>query len=237
MTRIVLILGSAPNAVEAQEWARGAITDVVAVNNAWRIRSDWDYFIHPDDLPADRFPPEMTGRQVTSAAYVPIQNAFGGLIYAGGTMAFTAGYWALGALRPTVMAFFGCDMVYTEGSQTHFSGKGAADPLRDDITLRSLEAKAARLQLLAAREGCACVNLSAKPSRLVFPRANLDALSEVTPITLHTQKLEALLAREAALGYSVPSGKYWLSDQEFDTAQIDQLDAAWLKAFADHETD
>ena len=81
---------------------------------------------------------------------MPIQNDLGGFVYAGGTMAFTAGYWALGALRPDVMAFFGCDMVYpTEGS--HFYGNGNADPLRDDITLRNLEAKSARLSIIAAR--------------------------------------------------------------------------------------
>ncbi|MEL7116511.1 MAG: hypothetical protein AAGP08_13160, partial [Pseudomonadota bacterium] len=129
MTRIVLILGSAPNAVEARAWPRGAVTDLVAINNAWRIRDDWDHFIHPDDLPADKMPPDPTGQVVSSADYVPVQNTYGGFVYAGGTMAFTAGYWALGTLRPDVMAFFGCDMVYAPSGNTHFYGIGAADPL------------------------------------------------------------------------------------------------------------
>jgi len=56
MTRIVLVLGSAPNAVEASVWPRAPLTDIVAVNNAWRVRPDWDYWIYPDDLEPDRFP-------------------------------------------------------------------------------------------------------------------------------------------------------------------------------------
>ena len=43
--------------------------------------------------------------------------------------------------------------------------------LRPDITLQSLEAKAARLMILAAEAGHAVVNLSDGPARVVFPRA------------------------------------------------------------------
>ena len=55
-------------------------------------------------------------------------------------MAFTAGYWALGALKPTIIAYLGCDMVY-KGNKTHFYGKGTADPLRNDPTLKNLLSK------------------------------------------------------------------------------------------------
>ncbi len=65
-------------------------------------------------------------------------------------------------------------MHYPATGPTHFYGQGTPDPLRRDITLRSLEAKSARLMVLAARQGCAMVNLSTGPSRLVFPRANRD---------------------------------------------------------------
>lgn len=37
-------------------------------------------------------------------AFVPAKNAYGGIIYAGATMAVTAGYWALAALRPAAKA-------------------------------------------------------------------------------------------------------------------------------------
>jgi hypothetical protein len=227
--RIVLVLGSAPDAVAVRDWPRGPVTEIVAINNAWALRPDWDYFIHPEDFDPARNPPELTGAEVTAEDYVPIQNDYGGFVYAGGTMAFTAGYWALGALQPDVLAFFGCDMIYDKAGQTHFYGEGTADPLRADVTLRSLEAKSARLMLMAARQGCACVNLSRAKSRLVFPRAALDTLGTVQPAP-RKDLLEAALAREAELGYVVPSGRYWLEDARFDPQVIDALDALWLRA-------
>ncbi len=162
--------------------------------------------------------------------YVPLQNTLGGFVYAGGTMAFTASYWALAALKPKVIAVLGCDMVYGDASKTHFYGKGTADPLREDVTLRSLEAKSARLMALAARQGCAMVNLSTDESRLVFPRATPDASAEAKPLMLDQEVIDAALAEEERLGYYVPSGKYWKEESRFDKGAIDALDALWLKA-------
>jgi len=157
--------------------------------------------------------------------YVPAQNALGGFVYAGGTMAFTAGYWALHALSPTVLAFMGCDMMYA-GAQTHFYGTGTADPLREDVTLRSLEGKSARLQAHASRQGCAAVNLSADPSRLVFPRA--ERADFPAPAPLNEAAIDHALGLEQAAGYMVPSGKYWKEEDRFDPSVIDAIDAAWL---------
>jgi hypothetical protein len=184
MGPIVLILGSGPAAVAVRGWDRSVFDQVVAINNAWRLRPDWDVSIHPEDFPPEHRPPGLLAgqRRIEARDYVPVQNAYGGFVYAGGTMAFTAGYWALGALKPRVMAFFGCDMVYAATGRTHFYGTGTADPLRADITLQSLEGKAARLQMLAAEQGCACVNLSWQDSRLVFPRATLDDLADTLPV-------------------------------------------------------
>lgn len=235
MMRIVLILGSAPIAVEARAWPRGPLTDIVAVNNAWRIRDDWDYWVYPDDLEPDRFPTEMTGTAIGSDGFVEMQNRYGGFVYAGGTMAFTAGYWALGALKPDVMAYFGCDMVYSATGNTHFYGQGPADPLRKDVTLRSLEAKGARLMLHAAKQGCACVNLSTAESRLIFPRARLEDLAGVKLPPSDPKTMEPALSKEAELGYQVSSGRYWLEEDRFDASEIDKLDALWLDALKAHE--
>lgn len=223
----VLVLGSGPNVTEAADWPRAPFDVVVAINNAWRVRSDWDYLVHPSDFPEERQPQTLSDRQriITHEAYVPANNAFGGIFYAGGTMAFTAGYWVLDALKPNVMAFLGCDMTYS-GSSTHFYGKGTADPLREDKSLRSLDAKSARLQALAARVGCACLNLSRDESRLVFPRGVPDDLS--ARVTLDDAAIDAALRLEAQAGYVVPSGKYWKEEDRFDTDLIDQIDAAWL---------
>jgi hypothetical protein len=229
----VLILGSAPEAVAARDWRRDEFDAIIVINNAWRIRPDWDVLIHPEDFPEDRRPTELGDGQriVTAADYVPVQNRFGGFVYAGGTMAFTAGYWALGALAPRVLAFFGCNMVYAPQGQTHFYGTGAADPLRADVTLRSLEAKSARLALIAAEAGCRCVNLSQGESRLVFPRGARGVLSGAVPSAADSRALAEAEAREAALGYMVPSGRYWQEEARFDAADIDALDALWLRAY------
>lgn len=232
MDPTVLILGSGPAAVAVRGWDRAGFDQVVAINNAWRLRPDWDVSIHPEDFPPEHRPTALAPgqRRVEADAYVSIQNDYGGFVYAGGTMAFTAGYWALGALRPRVMAFFGCDMVYAATGRTHFYGTGTADPLRADITLQSLEAKAARLQLLAAEQGCACVNLSWADSRLVFPRAGRDDLADVQPILPEPESLAKAQAYEAELGYFVPSGRYWAEAERFDAAALSHLDGLWLAA-------
>ena len=244
--RIVLILGSAPDVLRAREFPRGHFSSILAINNAWAVREDWDYFIHPDDFPADRRPPlRDPNRQtiITSDNYVPVQNRFGGFVYAGGTMAFTAGYWALGELRPDILAFLGCDMNYdARNGRTHFYGRGAADPLRADISLQSLEAKSARLMLIAALENCRCINLSAqKSSRLVFPRASLASLA-AEDMRAHLAALQAELGfydfeaisaarqRESDLGYAVPSGRYWEEQHRFDAAALRDIDDMWLDA-------
>ncbi|NCO86442.1 MAG: hypothetical protein GW886_07425 [Rhodobacterales bacterium] len=227
---ILLMLGSGPNVVAARAFPRAAFDRIVAINNAWRVRADWDDLVHPEDFPVERRPAAVAPGQrvVTAEDYVPAQNALGGFVYGGGTMAFTASYWALHALRPRVIAYLGCDMVYPGAGNTHFYGTGAADPLRPDVTLRSLEAKSARLMALAAAQGCALVNLSQDDSRLVFPRATVAGLGTVHPAPVSGPARAQALAAEAALGYMVPSGRYWLEEARFDPAAIDRIDALWL---------
>jgi hypothetical protein len=231
--QVVLILGSGPNAVAARDWPRAPFDRIVAINNAHLLRPDWDVSIFPEDFPTDRRArPRRDQRLVEAPDFVPAQNRFGGFVYAGGTMAFTAGYWVLDALRPKVMAFLGCDMVYPDKGRTHFYGTGTADPLRDDITLQSLEAKSARLAVLAAEQGCACVNLSADDSRLVFPRATPMDVGGMVPLTPDRPSLQAALSTETELGYHVPSGKYWQEADRFDADKLAAIDALWLDAFA-----
>lgn len=228
---VALMLGSAPMAAEAALWPREPFDTVIAINNAWRIRADWDAAVYPWDFPPDRHPIAGPGqRLVTEDDFVPAQNAFGGFVYAGATMAFTSAYWMLFALRPKVIATFGCDMHYPASGDTHFYGQGAADPLRADITLRSLEAKSARLMVLAAMQGCAMVNLSSGPSRLIFPRVARQAAASARPLRWCPDLAAQAQAREAALDYRVPSGRYWEELDRFDTVEIDRIDALWLAA-------
>ena len=229
----VIIMGSGPGVLDIKQIKRGPSQTFVAINNAWRVRSDWDWLIHPDDFPRDRQPPSPYQNQkiVRAQDYVPIQNRYGGFVYAGGTMAFTAAYWALGAFRPKVIAMIGCDMIYPKQGPTHFYGTCAPDPLRNDVTLRSLEAKSARLGLLAARENCAVVNLStACRSRLLYPRVTFSNLSYAAPARFHPLHVTRALNAERKAGYFVPSGEYWKEQVRFDIDVIDALDSLWLMA-------
>ena len=232
---IVLILGSGPNAVHVKNWQRGLFDSVVAINNAWQLRPDWDYLIHPEDFDPDRMPLGIAPEQqvVTAQDYVPAQNVYGGFVYAGGTMAFTAAYWARHALQPKVMAFLGCDMVYPAKGPTHFYGTGEADPLRKDVTLQDLTAKSARLALFAGREGCHCVNLSGNETRLIFPRAAPGELADLgkKPVNLDLAAINHAEAREVELAYSVPSGRYWEVQSAFDATALSGLDRLWLRAY------
>ncbi|MBO6895735.1 MAG: hypothetical protein JJ868_00045 [Shimia sp.] len=234
MQDVVVILGSGPNATEAQSWSRDMFDHLVVLNNAWRVRDDWSHFIHPEDFPDERHPPSQRADQVevTYQSYVPQNNAFGGVLFAGGTMAFTAAYWALGALQPKVMAFIGCDMVYPTVGHTHFYGTGAADPLREDVSLQSLEAKAARLGLIAAYHGCQCVNLSRLESVLPYERFHVAQLRDISaPVVRPVFAVDAIHRAETALGYDVPSGRYWEIADKIDPAKIAEIDQMWLQAY------
>ncbi len=235
MQDVVVILGSGPNAVEAKDWSRDMFDHLVVLNNAWRIRSDWSHFIHPEDFPESRHPTSVASGQVevTYREYVPQNNAFGGVLFAGGTMAFTAAYWALGALKPRVMAFIGCDMVYPSVGHTHFYGTGAADPLRKDVSLQSLEAKAARLALVAAYHGCQCVNLSRLESVLPYERYHAAQLRDIpAPVVRPVFAVDRIKRTEAALGYNAPTGRYWEITDQIDPEKIAEVDRMWLEAYA-----
>ena len=225
----VLIIGSAPDALEAQSFNRELFQQVVAINNAWNVRSDWDYCIFPDDFPENRRPNENNEqRLIGSEQYVPLQNKYGGFVYSGGTMAFTAGYWVLGHFNPKAIAYIGCDMVY-DGKETHFYGRGTPDPLREDPTLKNLKAKSARLEAIAASQNCSVFNLSKRPkSNLVFRRNSPEnILEEPTPRRVNTELLKVVLEKEKSLGYFIKNGKYWKHLAEFDQKKIDLLDNLW----------
>ena len=238
---VVLIVGSAPDAVRINSLDLSLFNNSVAINNAWRLKQKWDYVIYPEDFPIQRQPKNLHVKKIiTAKEYVPIQNKFGGFVYAGGTMAFTAGYWALGTLKPDVIAYLGCDMIYSNKiSNNHFYGKGAADPLRDDITLQSLEAKSARLMAIAKFNNCSVVNLSEQDqSRLLFPRIQIDNfkkkrtifnLISADKIKLNLKALKEALSFEKKLNYMVHSGRYWEQINKFDPIQLSKIDQLWLQ--------
>jgi hypothetical protein len=227
-------LGSAPDAIRAAEFELNSFTSIVAINNAWKITPRWTHSIFPTDFPFERRPKEKLKRTLhTAQEYVPIQNKYGGFLYAGGTMAFTAAYWALGCLNPSLIAFLGCDMVY-KGINTHFYGSGTADPLRVDPSLRSIEAKANRFEYIANKEGCSVVNISEKDeSRLTHKKVKISRLDNYhfSDRKLNETFVIKALALEKQLDYFVESGKYWKETNRFDLAKIDELDLLWVNCF------
>lgn len=242
----VLVIGSAPNAVLAKNLPRDLFTHIVVINNAWQIRDDWDYLIYPDDFPVERHPKQIQAHQhvITSSEYVPIQNDYGGFVYAGGTMAFTAAYWVLGHLKPDMIVFIGCDMVYPAGSPTHFYGTGAADPLRSDVSLQSLEAKSRRFDYHAISQGCLCFNLTnLAESRLTYSRIVMDDIARIQHLELSqlldiarygisAEKAVDVLAEERSLGYYFRSGKYWEHLAEISAESVREVDRMWLNVFS-----
>jgi hypothetical protein len=248
---VVLIIGSAPDALLARAWDKSIFSHVVAINNAWRVRDDWDYLVHPEDFPAENMPSLVSAKQsiITAKEYVDIQNDFGGFVYAGGTMAYTAGYWALGHLRPKILVFIGCDMLYALSDKvTHFYGIGSADPLRDDVTLQSLEAKSARLMYHALQNGCLCLNLSQLPeSRLLFPRVSIQQLSAYDDVDVElelklamdkfdTGQIDQAKRLELDLGYHFESGRYWEHLQDICAKQCLAVDHLWMNGLIQEQS-
>ena len=230
-TKHVLIIGSGPNAVKASE-LETSFDAIVVINNAWRIRSDWTHLIFPYDFPEERWPQKIRSSQsvVTEQEFVPIQNNYGGFIYAGATMAFTAGYWVLGAFKPSHISFIGCDMHYPKRGKTHFYGKGTADPLREDISLMSLKAKSNRFFCLAHEQGCHVGNLSDGPSKLTFPRI-CSTPSWPEPPNLRKDLIVKALTQEKDLGYFDISGRYWENLDRYDYKEIKKIDNIWERVF------
>jgi len=235
MKKPVLIIGSGPNAINAVKWPKSLFGAIICINNAWQVRPDWDYLVYPDDFPPERLPPvTLSGQKlIDENDFVPAQNEFGGFVYAGGTMAYTTAYWVLARLKPELMLFIGCDMHYPASGNTHFYGTGTPDPLRDDITLTSLEASSARLYCLASQAGCQIYNLSDGTSRLLFDRASIseDGRLQLPPAcpAPDMDRMQAALADENRLGYLVENGRYWESEISFDRDALCALDMAWLE--------
>ncbi len=238
-----MIIGSAPDALQSKEWDKQHFDHIVVINNAWQLRDDWDFLVHPEDFPLIKRPNSVSKHQriITADDYVPVQNTFGGFVYAGGTMSFTSAYWALGTLQPDIIAFIGCDMVYpSDGKATHFYGFGKPDPLRNDVTLHSLEAKSSRLFHMALKANCLCLNLSNKQqSKLTCPRIDINELKVMT-YALFEEKLSLLqdnlkensisevLKHEKDLGYYIESGRYWEHLDKICPIQLKRLDEFWL---------
>ena len=225
----VLILGSAPNVVAVNDIDLSSYDEIIVINNAWQVLESWTEHIFPYDFPRENKPAHYSKSQrpIDEKLFVQRQNEFGGFIYAGGTMAFTALYWALGEHMPSEIHILGCDMVYPDAGKTHFYGAGTPDPLREDFTLRDLYAKSARFMCLAARNGCRTYNLSDQSSKLCFPRHSRNIDDKPCQLLINKTSVQSILDQENSLGYFISSGRYWEADLKIDLQALDQIDLQW----------
>lgn len=134
----VIVIGSGPSAKNIIDYDIGE-WKLATINNAWKIRNDWDYGIYADDMPNDR-PPYSEGKIVVTGFNGPqnpdetlstdqkrgYHRALKELGTLGITMFFAATYWVIWYLKPDTVGFIGCDMDYTptEDGSTHFYGVG-----------------------------------------------------------------------------------------------------------------
>ena len=134
-----------------------------------------------------------------------------------------------------LIAFLGCDMIYAAGGPTHFYGSGPPDPLKARSDAAEPRGQVGPVGDSGAEAGCAVVNLSDMPSsRLAFRRADRSALAAgaaVPPPDFDPGALAQARTAEAALGYEVPSGKYWRCFDRIDPHALARVDALWLDAF------
>jgi len=229
----VLVIGSAPDAVQARDWDMKVFDQVIVINNAWRAVTHWNELIFPYDFSDENKPAQLLYHQkfVTEDQFVPAQNLFGGFVYAGATMTFTAGYWSLAKHLPTRLCFLGCNMHYSRTGSTHFYGKGQQDPLRDDITLTSLRACSHRMLILAKMRGCDIVSLSVGETNLHVPQTSFDEFLNYRPaFTISQEKMNQALKYEKKLNYYVKDGRYWLKENFFCRDKLEKLDRIWVDA-------
>ena len=55
-TKKILIIGSAPDSINITKWKNISFDNIVAINNAWKVRKDWTNCIYPEDFPENKRP-------------------------------------------------------------------------------------------------------------------------------------------------------------------------------------
>ena len=229
----VLIIGSAPDATKARELDLTFFDTVIVINNAWKIIPNWNELIFPYDFPNNKKPKSIGKQQrfVTEKEFVPAQESLGGFVYAGATMTFTAGYWALVEHKPSLMCFLGCNMIYPSNTQTHFYGSGRKDPLRDDISLTSLKACSRRLLAIAKLRNCDLISLSSGVTNLDIPQLDFSQLDNFhTSIVVDHQRVADAFLLEESFGYFFRGKKYWEFLDQIDKSHLIELDKVWVDA-------
>lgn len=183
----VLMLGSGRSVEDYHKYANKNFI-IVAVNNAWAVTEDYDYWIKAEDY-YGRCPNELLPHQkAICKEYYNALNKNGGINKCGFSMMLAASYWVLEEIKPNNIYYLGADMNYTpdEKGHTHFYGKGydilkrgMPDPdlmieERGNNNPNYLNDIYMRFYWIAEKQGTKCYNLSKDPdTRLPYPKIEL----------------------------------------------------------------
>jgi hypothetical protein len=212
-------------------------TDVlIALNNAWRVRDDFDVVLFANDFPSRQLPRRYVGELLSTANIEPaVAKAFGPLMFRGSTMAFNGIYYAL-SLAPAAVFAIGCDMDYrVVQGRTHFYGIGGVDPLRYNISLRSLQAKSSRALCLAAQSHVPLVRVCDEiAGHLALPSvsfADFESGCDAPPVSLFADQCARALEAEKNAPFDATIKKYWkYNDDEAARRYVDTVDSLWQAA-------
>ena len=207
-----LVVGSAPEAVCVSDADIPRSVFTVAVNNAWRLRPDFRVHVAPNDFPAANSPPpSYPAIQIRNVGYAPALRRAGGVLFSGTTMSVCAGYYTMHSWHNRIVTFVGCNMVYG-GSQTHFYGKGDADPLKKEPwvypSIKNLPAKTSRMFLIALLMDTLMINLLPLPGSLLH-----------IPTTRHagdiTDQYRAIMADKEVHRLLAQATSIWMQERHF----------------------
>jgi hypothetical protein len=125
----VLIIGSGPSARQYTDYPykeRG--WKIVCVNHGWQMEPNMDLWVTPANFKntPGALVPENVDTLPFVRDYAETLANYGGHRECGYTITLAAGYNALWKLKPSVIAFLGCDMNYTPDANghTHIYGVG-----------------------------------------------------------------------------------------------------------------
>lgn len=186
----VLILGSGRSVEDYHKYANKNFI-IVAVNNAWAVTEDYDYWIRPGDYYGSCPDKLLPHQKAIGGEYNKALNKHGGVNKCGFSMMLAASYWVLEEIKPNNIYYLGADMNYRpdEKGNTHFYGKGydiqkwkMSDP---DLMVKVQKQKGnknpnylndiyMRFYWIAEKQGTKCYNLSKDPdTRLPYPKIEL----------------------------------------------------------------
>ena len=212
-----VLVGSGRSAVDVLHYDTRH-TLLAVINNAYRLRNDWDIAFVPDNFTGIR--PAPNRDQIVISHEGPLgyaracESIVGSLGEAGMTMLFSSAYWLLWMARPlgiSSIGFLGCDLDYEPDDRgyTHFYGVGhdtmdgaKPDPVRmleatfDDDYSTTLPRLLQQLSQHAHHAGVALVNHSDNPkSQLPFPYDPFD------PTGIHAKAARSRTPSNSATGY------------------------------------